>query len=339
MDKNFEALNHYIDETISSNNDYIDVDCLMELINQLNLTINEKNTIIKKVYSYNLKITQNITKENKELEKISNSDEKGIADIKLKIPKQSIVSPKIEQIKNHSINVSNYVELINQFTEPSDFISLTDTINNNDLDDVINYLLAYYYSELITLKKLQYEEKNNIFNDDEKRIKYIIDNLNYLQISQQQDDLSIDNKLVYLTTKYGNTIFLNRINKISQEYYDSISNAFNSIKNGSLKNNKRIGKTSDGFYSPLFQVRDNYIRIFYLKIAPNIYLIIDAMIKKFNTTRDYSNYIRKISKVGFMQAQKFLALPTQEQQLQLEENAKITDMIDSILDIKKKVLK
>lgn len=63
------------------------------------------------------------------------------------------------------------------------------------------------------------------------------------------------------------------------------------------------------------------------------------MIKKFNTTRDYSNYIRKISKVGFIQAEKFLASSIQEQQYQLEENAKVTATIDSILDGKKKVLK
>lgn len=339
MDKNFEDLNQYIDETILANSAYIDIDRLIELIDKLNLTINEKNIIIKKVYSYNLKLTKNITKENEELEKIANSDAKEFVDIKLKIPKQGIVSPKIEQIKNQTVNVSNYVELINQFTEPSDFVSLTDIISEHDLDEIINYLLAYYYSELITLKKLQYEEENNIFNDDEQNIKNIIDNLHYLQISQQQDDLSTNNKLVYLTTKYGNTIFLNRVNKISQEYYESISNAFNSIKNGSLKNNKRIGKTSDGFYSPLFQVRDNNIRIFYLKVAPNLYLIIDVMIKKFNTTRDYSNYIRKISKVGFIQAEKFLASSIQEQQYQLEENAKVTATIDSILDGKKKVLK
>lgn len=233
MDKNFEDLNQYIDETILANSAYIDIDRLIELIDKLNLTINEKNIIIKKVYSYNLKLTKNITKENEELEKIANSDAKEFVDIKLKIPKQGIVSPKIEQIKNQTVNVSNYVELINQFTEPSDFVSLTDIISEHDLDEIINYLLAYYYSELITLKKLQYEEENNIFNDDEQNIKNIIDNLHYLQISQQQDDLSTNNKLVYLTTKYGNTIFLNRVNKISQEYYESISNAFNSIKNGS----------------------------------------------------------------------------------------------------------
>lgn len=57
MDKNFEDLNQYIDETILANSAYIDIDRLIELIDKLNLTINEKNIIIKKVYSYNLKIT------------------------------------------------------------------------------------------------------------------------------------------------------------------------------------------------------------------------------------------------------------------------------------------
>lgn len=340
MDKNFENLNNYIDKIIKAKDSYIDIDRLMEFIDQMDLTIEQKNIIIKKVYSYNLKITQNILKENDELEKLDNCEDKTIYDIKLNIPPQTSVLTKLEQGNNKTINISNYVEIIEQFTELSDFTSLVDMINEHEYEDIINCLLMHYYLELNTIKKLQYEEKgNDDFYEYKKHIKDTIDNLKYLQLSQQRDDVSINNQILYLTTQYGNNIFLNSINQISSEYYDKISMAFNSIKKGNFKNNKRIGKKSGGFYSPLFEVKNEDIRIFYLKITANLYLIIDVIVKDFNNNNEYGRYIRRISKEGFLQLKDFLKLSPNEQQTLLSEHFKITNDIDFILDGKKKVIK
>lgn len=339
MNKNFESLNNYIDETISANNAYIDIDRLIELIEKLNLTMQEKNIIIKKVYSYNLMVTQKIAKENEELEKIDNTDNK-IANIKLNIPLKTIVSSETEQINNKPIDISNYVEFIEQISEPDDFIVLADMVNEHEYEEVINYLLKHYYLELITIKRLQYEEKNNNdFNEYEQHIKDIIDNLHYLQISQQQDDLSINNQILYLTTQYGNNIFLNSLTQIPSEYYDNISIAFNSIINGNFKNNKRVGKKSDGFYSALLEVKSDKVRIFYLKITSNLYLIIDVIIKKFNTNNEYGRFIRGISKEGFLQIKKFLKMTDSEQQTLLGEHANATAEIGLILNGKKRLFK
>lgn len=339
MNKNFESLNNYIDETISANNAYIDIDRLIELIEKLNLTMQEKNIIIKKVYSYNLMVTQKIAKENEELEKIDNTDNK-IANIKLNIPLKTIVSLETEQINNKPIDISNYVEFIEQISEPDDFIVLADMVNEHEYEEVINYLLKHYYLELITIKRLQYEEKNNNdFNEYEQHIKDIIDNLHYLQISQQQDDLSMNNQILYLTTQYGNNIFLNSLTQIPSEYYDNISIAFNSIINGNFKNNKRVGKKSDGFYSALLEVKSDKVRIFYLKITSNLYLIIDVIIKKFNTNNEYGRFIRGISKEGFLQIKNFLKMTDSEQQTLLGEHANATAEIGLILNGKKRLFK
>ncbi|MCI8779030.1 MAG: hypothetical protein HFI87_07785 [Bacilli bacterium] len=340
MENNFKSLDNYINQIIKSDDSYIDIDRLMEFIEQMDLTIEEKNIIIKKVYSYNLTITQKITKENEELEKIENTDADGIANIKLHIPLKTIVSSETEQINNKPIDISNYVEFIEQISEPDDFIVLADMVNEHKYEEVINYLLKHYYLELITIKRLQYEEKNNNdFNEYEQHIKDIIDNLHYLQISQQQDDLSINNQILYLTTQYGNNIFLNSLNQIPSEYYDNISIAFNSIINGNFKNNKRVGKKSDGFYSALLEVKSDKVRIFYLKITSNLYLIIDVIIKKFNTNNEYGRFIRGISKEGFLQIKKFLKMTDSEQQTLLGEHANATAEIGLILNGKKRLFK
>ncbi len=340
MEKNFKDLNEFIDNTIKANGSYIDVDILMNFINMMDLTIKEKRVIIEKVYSYNLKITQKITKENEELERIDNSDTNDIADIKLNIPSKTISSFKFKQINNDSIDISNYIDFIEQFTESCDFTALVDMIKETEYDDVINCLLKHYYLELTTIKKLQYEEKNNSnFNEYEQHISEIIDNLQYLQISQQQDDLSINNQILYLTTQYGNNIFLNSLNQIPSEYYDNIYMAFNSIINDKFKKNKRVGKKGAGFSSPLLEVKSNKIRIFYLKITSNLYLVIDTIAKDFNTNKEYDNYIRRISKEGFLQIKKFLKMPDIERQALLIEHSRVTKNIETILTGKKKVLK
>ncbi len=340
MDNNFKSLDNYINEIIKIGDSYIDIDRLMGFIEQMNLTIEEKNAIIKKVYSYNLVITQKIAKENEELEKINNTDVDGIAEIKLNIPKKIIAPSKFEQINNKTIDISNYIGFIEQLTDPDGFIALADMINEHEYEDVINCLLKHYYLELVTIKKLEYEEKDNSdFNKYEQQIHEIIDNLQYLQISRQQDDLSINNQILYLTTQYGNNVFLNSLNQIPSEYYDNISIAFNSIINSNFKNNKRVGKKNDGFYSPLLEVKSDKVRIFYLKIKSNLYLIMDIIVKKFNTNNEYGRYIRGISKEGFLQIRDFLKMTSSEQQILLDEHSKTTDDINIILNGKKKVLK
>lgn len=340
MDKDFKGIDSYINEIIKTGDSYIDIDRLMEFIEQMDLTIEEKNVIIKKVYSYNLTITQKIANENEELKKIDDNDVNEIANIKLHIPSKNIVSSRYEHFNNKPIDISTYIEFIEQLSDSDDFTALSNIINEHEYETVINYLLKHYYLELITIKKLQYEEKdNNDFIEYQEHIKDIIENLQYLQISQQQDDLSINNQILYLTTQYGNNIFLNSVKQIPVEYYDKISMAFNSIKKGNFKNNKRIGKKSGGFYSPLLEVKNEDIRIFYLKITSNLYLVLNVIIKKFNTNNDYSRYIRGISKEGFLQIKKFLKMSSSEQQTLLTEHANDTDEINLILNGKKRVFK
>ena len=148
----------------------------------------------------------------------------------------------------------------------------------------------------------------------------------------------IDNKLIYKVTNFGNASFLNELSKIKPEYYNSISIAFNSIIDGSFKFMKRIGTADDGFYSPLFQVRDKYIRIYYIKISANLYLISDVIVKKVQTSKNYSSFVRKISKDTYLQREKFLKLSATEKEKIIEDNKIVTEQILEQINIKKKVL-
>lgn len=338
MSNKFNELDNYINNIINTEEDYIDIDNLLKIINSLDLNIKQKNLLLKKVYFYNLKITKRVMTNIEELQNIDDLKHIEIADLDLNIPKLESFHNNKNKSMNNKIDIKNYISMIENFNDASDFTILNEIIDEREIFDIINYLLAYYSLELITLKKLQSEDHNS-FKEEEIKLTNIIDNLHFLQNSVQKDNIFVENKLIYLTTQYGNSIFMRHLNKISTEYYNSINTVFNSIKNGNFKNNKRLGRTDDGFYSPLLQVRDNQIRIFYLKISANLYLIADIMVKKFAVCNSYSRYIRQISRAALSSVKKFTMMLPSEQTDFLKQNELVTHEVENILNSKKKVLK
>ena len=334
----FNAFCNYINNIINTSKDYIDVEEFLKIIESLNIDLSLKNELLMKVHYYDYKMTKKELDEIIELKKIDDSNNLEFSNITLKIPTPKQVIANQSKIINNKIDIKNYINMIDNFSDMDDFTYLSETINKDDFFDTINSLLAYYTLELVTLKKLEYEE-NTLFEEEKSKINNIIDNLHYLQICTQEDNVYEENKLIYLTTMYGNNVFVNSLEKISNEYYDSILNAFDSLKNGSFKNNKRIGKNDDGFDSPLYQVRDNQIRIFYLKISPNLYLVADVIVKKYAVRNSYSHYIRQLSKSALSQIKQFLMLQPSQQEKIINDNMNVTSSINSILIDKKKVLK
>lgn len=327
--------NYQIYEIIQKNEEVIDIDKL----DLSEFSLAEQKNILKEIYSYNLNLIRRLKNEVKELNEINCNQDSSIENINLVINNSEFTCVEKENSSRfYGYDLNYYINIVEHFNESIEFETLKDIINENKFDEVINRLLAHFTLENVTINKLCKECNDEEFTQEKKRIQFIIDNLNVLKISEEKDNNLIDNKLIYKLTNFGNVCFLNELSKIKPEYYNSIAIAFNSIIDGSFKFMKRIGKADDGFYSPLFQVRDKYIRIYYIKISANLYLISDVIVKKVQTSKNYSSFVRKISKDTYLQREKFLKLSATEKEKVIEDNQVVTEHILDQINVKKKVL-
>ena len=340
MNNAYESIKNKLDSIISLNRECIDINWLIDYISSSNLILEEKNNLIKKAYSYNVSKTKELNDEINYLKEIENNNDLEIANIKLQTKSEIKNNDLVTTNKTfHSNNINDYIELINKFEDAIDFEILTDLIEEDKFSSIIFKLILHFTLEKITLKKLQEEENTSFFKEEELKYNNTVKYLKELIDSRQQDNLNLNNKVIYSFTAASNVNFINSLEKIPTEYYTSIKNAFLSIFDGTFKNNKRIGKNDDGFYSPLLQVRDNDIRIYYLKISANLYLIIDVIVKKVSTSKNYSNYVRRISKDAYNNREQFLNLNEKEKEQFINKNIEITDQINELLNQKKKVLR
>lgn len=341
MHYEFKEFSKQIDNYIKKGDFYIDVDNLINLFETANLTIPEKNILLEKVHKYKLTLLNNLLTEYKTLKNVDDNNKEEINEISLEIPKKCSENKEDKVIKTSSSynnDIKKYIVLIDSFNEITDYEILNDLIEENNFFNIINKIIAHYVLEHITLRKLKYEEDSDLFDSEEKRIQTIIENLKTLRYVKESDNLLEQNKLIYLQTDSGNINFLDDLEKIDKSYYSLILKAFNSIIDGTFKNNKRIGKVGEGFYSPLLQVRVDEIRIFYLKVAPNLYMIIDVIFKNFDKNKKYEDFIREISKKAAIQRSLFLEMSELEQKKIIDSHLLITSNIEDTLKCKKKVL-
>ena len=178
-----------------------------------------------------------------------------------------------------------------------------------------------------------YEAGEDFFIDEKIKIKFIIDNLIRIRdCFVKSEDVSYNN-LIFTKTESSNVLFLSDLNKIPVDYYDYISNCIYSILDGSFKNMKRIGKVDEGFYCALYQVRDSDIRVYYSNLNSSTYIIGGVLLKKVSTSRDYSTYVRKISRD--IKNCKDLIGDNINKKI-ITDNQAITDEVVNILKLKKR---
>lgn len=341
MQYEYKEFSRQLDNYIKNGDFYIDIDNLVNLFESANLDMNEKIMLLEKVHKYKLDLLNGLISEYDELKKIDENSTNEINEIKLDIQKKDVVSKESKTTESqitYNQDIKRFVNIIDSFNEVSDFEILNDLIEENIFLDTINKLIAHYILEQITLKKLKYEENSELFKNEEKRIERIIENLKTLRYTKESDNLLEQNKIIYLQTDSGNVNFLNDLEKIDKSYYNSILKAFESIIDGTFKENKRIGKVGEGFCSPLLQVRVDEIRIFYIKVAPNIYMVIDVIVKNYDKNKKYEEFIREISKKASIERKEFLEMSKEKQADTIIFNDTITSIIYETLNSKKKVL-
>lgn len=333
---------NYIDNIISEGKEPINVELVIEYMDIFNYGLSKRNQILKEIYSYNLRLTKELDKEVASLSQIETSTSKEIADIKLIEP--IVINSQKSALKTcepkQEIDISKYIEMIDSYNATDSYDYLIPMIDKKNILKVINQLIAYYTLEYITLKRLKKEDKNStVILEEERRIQNILNNLYHRRNTQTQTNTNSLNKLIYLTKATGNINFLDSLDGIPSEQYQDVYNAFLSIYNGIFKDSKQFSKIGNDYDEPLMRVRVGAIRIYYLQITPDLYLIVDTEVKKIVNSNRYGEYIHRISKSANIEKTNFLNLNKKDQERIIGEHELITQDIISKLSPKKKVLK
>lgn len=142
--------------------------------------------------------------------------------------------------------------------------------NNEDIEIYAELLYEDYLELQKTYLKVSEKTKNNIVDKD----------------------ISV-NKLLYVMTNNNTPCALSDVKKISKEYYKTIIELLNSIKDGSFRDFAPV-QTVDKVKG-VYAVRHTQkkLRVIYKRVQDNCYAILGICVKKDNISKDYHNFILK----------------------------------------------
>lgn len=294
----YDDIFNYVSE-FEKENKFIDVGILLEMLNSSNLEYSQKYEILFRVQIHNLNIIRVFEKENKNLRNFQQTSNNNIPQRKIQ---NEIILPEVQKA-NIIKKVSSNYDIISSFesidlTELEDYIK--SCINNDDFNDLINTLLLNVKENIITIKKMKNEEYlksgiwNNTFDEYLLKLNNILNILFKYQHYIINEQNNSQNTIIYLTTEYGNINIASDLKAIPIEFYDSFYILLNSIQNGTFKNLKRIGTQSNNYKTALLQVKENFTRVIFDQIEPNIYIILTMFVKKVSTSKDYHNNLKTV---------------------------------------------
>lgn len=308
----------------------IDLDGLVEYLDDLNLTIEEKNKLLNEVFVYNNKMYTLLVEENKKLEKIIKRMNVINERKELPVVEEEII--EIEKtIEPLNLDVNSYVARIKK----SDNLEEIRTIISNK-NSINTMIIVKLFEEVYEIKKMLYQDRKNIDEDTKKYFENEIEKLKikieYIkQITTKNKNVvtkEIDeNQMIFLKTNYGNVCAYSDIKDIPIDYYDIFYMLLESIRLGNFKNFKSIN--GDGPLSGVSEVKYAEARIVFSSINKNNYVILAMFLKKVNTDSSYRAYL--INRKDLYENSKDIILESIDNLEYLEENRQIRDKIYSIL--------
>lgn len=162
---------------------------------------------------------------------------------------------------------------------------LSDTSNSIDLFDKLKLKL---YEEIVLYVNLSYKENDAIkdIRDIIASLRLKIELLNNIEEQKEIKEISLEhNELLFLETNSLNVIALESIRKnIPIEYYNEFKILLENILNGTFKNLKRLK-------NGLYEVKAFKVRILFVVLKKGHYLILDAFMKKEDTSAYYKSLV------------------------------------------------
>lgn len=208
------------------------------------------------------------------------------------------VMPDEEDLKDFDIPESETKKV------DSDFLAFYESITNIKVDENFSdnvFMLMpssdYHFKSYIAMAKIKVYESivllSNMAFEDASCAKGVLEYVHEMQrLFVALDELMEEETLLEESTKAlndlyflqsGNTFdFVTSIDKdITIDFYDRIYSILESLRNGYIKNFKYLGDKK------FFEIRSDIVRVFFAKIGPNKFLVLDVILKKKKSSIEY----------------------------------------------------
>lgn len=320
-----------------------DIDGVIEYLNSLEVSSEEKIGILKDISSYNEKMRSLMIKENKELEKIISNCTASSTGKELEIPKEE--SAKKEDIITLEIDAKRYINRIigsKSYDEIRDILPLKGSLNYNH---IINVIILGLYEEVVEYKKLLVMDRNNMsekeIDDVKLEINYLLLKINFLKKLNQKTLIVIENDsrevndLLFLKTSSGNYSVFSDLKEIAIDHYNLFHTLLTEMTNGRFRNLKRFN--DNNAIQGMTEVRYNQARITFIPMTKDKYVILDMFIKKTQVDAAYQAALK--NKYDLFKENYSVISNLMFNDEYLEENRKVLDSLLSTLEKDTKVKK
>lgn len=334
----------YILEHFCVNSKFInDIDGVIEYLNSLEVTSEEKIQILKDVSSYNEKMRSLMIKENKELEKIISNCTASSTGKELEVPKEATL--KKEDIMTLEIDAKRYVSRIinsKSYDEIKDILPLKGSLNYNH---IINVIILGLYEEVVEYKKLLVADRRSMsekeIEDIKSEISYLLLKINFLKKLNQktiiisEDDGMDVNDLLFLKTSSGNYSVFSDLKEIAIDHYNLFHTLLTDMANGRFRGLKRF--SDNNAIQGMMEVKYNQARITFIPMSKDKYVILDMFIKKTQVDAAYQAALK--NKYDLFKENYSVISNLMFNDEYLEENRKVLDGLLSTLEKDTKVKK
>lgn len=240
--------------------------------------------VVKEIANLQSNSTPSIDSENKLGEGIafSNINTQIKDDIDLEF--ESIYS-KISSLELGDLKEEDIIKKINEIVPTT----------HNRYDCIINKLKLKLYEEIIFYSQIAISASTSKdFLEIKQLIKELKRKILFLDELEQEKELTetttVDNHLFFLTTNGGNIPFLESLRKnVPAEYYPQFKELLLEMKNGVFKGLKKFNGLG------YFEVKEFKIRITFDKLSNGNYIILDAFMKKEDTSGYYNKMLQNRS--------------------------------------------
>lgn len=207
------------------------------------------------------------------------------------------VKPTINQ--EFEDDVEYYLLELKEAKTKEDIISkLKDENNPNYINLLLRLKTEYLIRKQEFSRYFVTEDESSgldIFKDELDELNLKIDTIEGLlnmeeEVMYQPDATTTENNLIFVPTPTGYPRVIDELESIPSEYYQEFASLFQSIKNGTFKNFKRINRQSYATRG-VSEVRGDGIRVLFDRVGPNSYALISAFTKKVTSSRSHTELI------------------------------------------------
>ena len=256
-------------------------------------TITDDEELLE-VLKHNNKVSSNMKQEIKEMEKL---DEVNRTMIFEKEKQYFEDDEEYEEEQDEDSDYLYYYEPIKEVREDISIEELEQIIkenlpskNNPNCFKIISRMMAEIFKEIMEYEEIKSDSigEEEIIEETQKLIDLNKRKLNYIRnakIDSKSDEEIKENNLYFFKTTSGNIYCLNDLDKIKKEY-ESFSELFKSIKDGTFKRAKRLN-SNNSKTSSLLEVRGFKTRVLFDRLDKNNYIIIMCAVKKCNFDNGY----------------------------------------------------